>query len=253
MTSLSLILPEIGVPDVTEDPKIVTAFSTIQTWANGNIDSANLKAGGVNEDRLSTAVQSLLNQKVSGLTCVVHNTSATLVSGELALMEGSSLTATLPAASTANRTVGVFAGQLASINVAGAEGIYGDFISGSATIFLAQYQHVVLQSNGSNWIIISGEPMRSQKYSVRTERASGASIVPSASRPTKVTGEISLTGPKSAGRLSVQTVVLMEPSVQDTSLGEIRMPVAFDVNPGQEYKWVQIEGSAKLFTSHLVS
>jgi hypothetical protein len=43
MTTLSLILPEIGKPDHTQDPKIVTALTEIQTWGNGNIGTANLE------------------------------------------------------------------------------------------------------------------------------------------------------------------------------------------------------------------
>lgn len=42
MTTLSLVLPVIGQPDSTEDPKLNTALTAIQTWANGNIDATNL-------------------------------------------------------------------------------------------------------------------------------------------------------------------------------------------------------------------
>lgn len=42
MSVLSLILPTIGQPDSTEDPKINTALTAIQTWANGNIDLTNM-------------------------------------------------------------------------------------------------------------------------------------------------------------------------------------------------------------------
>lgn len=41
MTELSLTLPIINKPDKTEDPKINTALTAIQTWANGNVDSSN--------------------------------------------------------------------------------------------------------------------------------------------------------------------------------------------------------------------
>ena len=43
MTILSLVLPIISQPDKTEDPKINTAFTAIQSWANGQIDSSNIK------------------------------------------------------------------------------------------------------------------------------------------------------------------------------------------------------------------
>lgn len=42
MSELSLVLPEVNKPDKTEDPKIVTAFTQIQTWANGNIGAVNV-------------------------------------------------------------------------------------------------------------------------------------------------------------------------------------------------------------------
>lgn len=44
MTQLSLTLPEIGKPDKTEDVKLNTALTQIQTWGNGNIDEANLSS-----------------------------------------------------------------------------------------------------------------------------------------------------------------------------------------------------------------
>lgn len=48
MSILSLILPEIGKPDFTEDPKVNTALTTIETWANGEIDGTNnIKAEGI--------------------------------------------------------------------------------------------------------------------------------------------------------------------------------------------------------------
>lgn len=41
MTELSLTLPELGKPDKTQDPKIVTALTTIQNLINGNLDITN--------------------------------------------------------------------------------------------------------------------------------------------------------------------------------------------------------------------
>jgi hypothetical protein len=58
MSLLSLILPEIGLPDKTQDPKIVTAFSTIQTWANGEIGTANLENESVTEPKIATGAVS---------------------------------------------------------------------------------------------------------------------------------------------------------------------------------------------------
>lgn len=44
MSKLSLILPEVSKPSKTEDPKTDTAFTTIQNWANGEIDGNNVAA-----------------------------------------------------------------------------------------------------------------------------------------------------------------------------------------------------------------
>ena len=45
MTALSIELPAIGQPDKTQDPKINTAFTAVQTWANGNIGDTNIASG----------------------------------------------------------------------------------------------------------------------------------------------------------------------------------------------------------------
>lgn len=44
MGTISLSIPQTGQPNSTEDPKIATDFTTIQTWANGNIDVSNLSS-----------------------------------------------------------------------------------------------------------------------------------------------------------------------------------------------------------------
>ncbi len=60
MTQLSLILPEIGSPSKTEDPKTDNAFIAIQAWANGNIDATNLKAEGVSRESLANVKSSII-------------------------------------------------------------------------------------------------------------------------------------------------------------------------------------------------
>jgi hypothetical protein len=49
LTELSLVLPEIGKADKTQDPRIVTALTAITTFANGNIDSSNIKPSSIEE------------------------------------------------------------------------------------------------------------------------------------------------------------------------------------------------------------
>jgi hypothetical protein len=76
VSKLSIIKPEIGKPDATEDVKIVNALAVIEAWGNGEIDSTNLKGegvessavktGAITEAKLSVAVQLLLNAKTAG-------------------------------------------------------------------------------------------------------------------------------------------------------------------------------------------
>ncbi len=72
MTQISLETPEIGKPDKTEDQKIITCFTTVQTAINGNLDSTNLKPGSVTGESLE--------QHVTGLR---------LVSSQSGILQGS--------------------------------------------------------------------------------------------------------------------------------------------------------------------
>jgi hypothetical protein len=61
--------------------------------------------------------------------------------------------------------------------------IYGDFVTGAASIKLAANQHVILQSDGTNWFIIAGEPKREQAYTNAESLVAGTEYEPSATRP----------------------------------------------------------------------
>lgn len=76
MSLLSLVLPIINQPDKTEDPKINTAFTAIQNWANGNIDSSNVKAEGLG----GTSLNKGLGGAISGETIASAYTARTEVS-----------------------------------------------------------------------------------------------------------------------------------------------------------------------------
>lgn len=190
MTKLTLTKPEVGQKNLTEEPKVGNALTAIEQWANGEIDTFNLKNEGIEEVDLSAAVKALLGAKVSGFTVTSHAGSVTGVGGELAVMEGNGTTYKLPTP-TANTTVAVFCGtQPTSIKVqASGTKIYGDFITGIETITLAQLQHVTLIANGTVWLIVAGEPKREQLYSgftahTKVELEAGVEI--SASRPAMV-------------------------------------------------------------------
>lgn len=53
MGLLNLTPPTIGQPNATEDVDVVNAFSTIQTWANGNIDESNITTATLQRMALS--------------------------------------------------------------------------------------------------------------------------------------------------------------------------------------------------------
>jgi hypothetical protein len=85
MSKLTIIKPEVGKPDATEDVKIVNALTAIENWANGLIDSTNitkegvetaaikvlaittalLAEGSVTESKLSAALQKRLGEAVT--------------------------------------------------------------------------------------------------------------------------------------------------------------------------------------------
>jgi hypothetical protein len=76
MSLLTLVKPIIGKPDSTEDVKLVNALTAIEAWANGQIDSTNLKAlaeivgtqlknGTIEEKQLSAALVKRLGEAVT--------------------------------------------------------------------------------------------------------------------------------------------------------------------------------------------
>jgi hypothetical protein len=160
MTKLTLVEPELGSKNSIADPRIPAAFKEIEKVINGELEGTNnLKAGGVTEASLSTAVQTLLNQKSSGLTVVSHSISATAVAGELAIMQGSGTTLKLPTP-TSGAAVGIFCGTGATsckLTATGAK-IYGDFIGGAETITFGTLQHGTVIAEGINWLLERGEP-----------------------------------------------------------------------------------------------
>lgn len=123
------------------------------------------------------------------LTVKSYAGSATLKSGELAVQGKTGETFTLPLATTANQIIGVFCGAVASTKVTTSGGaiIVGDFVNG-ATITLATFQHVILVSEGANWIIIAGEAKREQTYAEKnySQAEAEAGIEFSATRPALV-------------------------------------------------------------------
>lgn len=147
------------------------------------------------------------------------------VSGEFALQnKAGESTMTLPAVATASQIIGVFsgAGATTKITTSGGAFIYGDFINKEATITLLPLQHVILFSDGGEWLIIAGEPKREQTYSApvaytKAEAEAGHEV--SATRP----GYVALT---TATNLAIGGVALLAPGGG----------TPYYVPPGQKWK-----------------
>jgi hypothetical protein len=92
MTELSYETPAIGEEFSKAAPKADTAFENIRAWANGKVDSSNLKPGGIKEEslenkavgegKLSEAVQTRLGEKGTGLVLTNKYTNKFFTKGE---------------------------------------------------------------------------------------------------------------------------------------------------------------------------
>lgn len=185
-------LPELQEPSKTADPHTRNALVALAAFLNGSIGSFNIENGSLTEEDLSTAVKTLLNQKSAGLTFVLSGISLTAKAGEFIDMTTTGTTVTLPAV-VASAQVGVFCGGTATsckVSAAGGAKIYGDFVNAATTITLTEHQHVTLQSDGTNWFIIAGEPKRETAWEAQVTRANETLYTPSASRETEVLVEL---------------------------------------------------------------
>jgi hypothetical protein len=68
MAKVSLVLPVIKEKRTTAEPKVDTALQALETWANGNVGLENMENKGVLEEKLSTALQTKVNEKTAGGT-----------------------------------------------------------------------------------------------------------------------------------------------------------------------------------------
>lgn len=144
--------------------------------------NGEVKLGATNMQEISERATKLFKERL--LTLAEHGGSFTAASGELVKATGG-ITVTLPAAA-ANATVGVLANNHEVKIGAGAALIYGDFITGITPITLVGYQHVILQSDGTNWFIIAGESKREVTYEAIVGRTAETEYEPSPTRPAYV-------------------------------------------------------------------
>jgi hypothetical protein len=188
MTELKLTVPEVGEKNTVADPRTQVAFEAIRSFINTEqLSSGNIKEHGIEESRLSEAVQSQIGAKIAGLAFTIQNGSYVAASGELVFQEKEGATVTLPGA-VKNAIVGVFAGASGVKVKAGSATIFGDFVEGAAEVVLQKSQHVTLQCNGTHWDIIAGEPKREQTYVAKefTKAEAEAGVEPSPTRPAMV-------------------------------------------------------------------
>jgi hypothetical protein len=190
VTELKLTVPEVGEKNSVADPRTQVALEAIRSFINGEqLNSGNIKPGGIEEASLATAVKTLLNVKASGLTPAAHTVSFTAAGGELAQMETTGITATLPSP-VAGKLIGIFVGSAAaSAKVTCSSGlIYGDFVNAASTITLASLQHVLLLGDfqETGWLIIAGEPLNETNPGPVVGRTTETEYSPNATRRTFV-------------------------------------------------------------------
>src|ERR1035438_1494231 len=114
-----------------------------------------------NLNALKSAAEGSIFGGLSAVKLTAVSTAAT--SGELVQVTAAGQTITTPGA-VLGRIFGVFcAAGATSCKVKAASGtISGDFVSAAAEVTLLANQHVVLACDGTNWMILAGEPKREQ-------------------------------------------------------------------------------------------
>jgi len=145
MGTLILQTPQLGQSDATEEAKVASDFTTIQTWANGGIDTNNLAArAGITTSQLAT-----------GSSGPAAGTFSAWRRAALSIPNGSTLTA-IPfdteewdASSWYDTTTGRFTPQIA--------GYYR--LSGLAwveALSVGEFDTLILCKNGVWWKALGG-------------------------------------------------------------------------------------------------
>lgn len=80
MSNLTLDIPQIGALNSSEDPKIATSLTTIQTWAGGQIDGANLDPSVLGRPALLFQASAFIPAGTTAGSYLIA-TDGTLVSG----------------------------------------------------------------------------------------------------------------------------------------------------------------------------
>lgn len=169
-----------------------------------------------------------------------HAVSFAAAEGEM-VKATATLTVTLPAPA-ADATVGVIcaAGET-TIKMTGAK-IFGDFITGAEQIKLLINQHVVLQSDGTNWYIVAGEAKREQTYSgEKLTVGELAQQMPNETRPSLVTVTAWMPSAGSAAITVGPTAnFFVGEVVAGSTGGSTKHTITFLVPAGHKWKWTGV-------------
>jgi hypothetical protein len=231
MTKLTLTVPTTGEKNTVAEPKVDTALKALEEFINGgNIDgTTNIKPTSILESNLATALQEKFTNRL-GLAVEKPAGSETGESEKLYQMKNGK-TLTLPAA-TLNRIVGVFALEAEAKVKTAAGVIKGDFFSGGTAV-LTENQHLLLIADGTNWMIVAGEPKREQTYTankVFSKAECEAGVEVSATRPAHV--QLENIGSASTLNVGGASMALIQASETRTVY----------LNPGQTWKTNQSMG-----------
>ncbi|HXJ92632.1 MAG TPA: hypothetical protein VMT20_07090 [Terriglobia bacterium] len=232
MTSISLEIPTVGEKNTVAEPKVGNSIKKVEEFLNSNkLDGAtNIKSESIKESNLETTLQEAINKAFAGLTFEQKNASFTAVSGKLYEQIKNSSTVTLPAP-TANRYIGIFVGSgTTGVKVKCESGkLYGDAVVGATEVALAGNQHLLVEANGTNWLILAGEVMSEAKYvaiKTLTKVEAEAEVEVSASRP----AQVQLIPKENSCAVEVSGISL------GTFTGNSATQLTFRLNPGQKFK-----------------
>lgn len=156
MATISLQIPVVGSPNATEDVKIASDLTILQTLLNGNVDTTNL----------SPSAAIALSQLAPGAGRLFFSptvVSVTAANGALVVVNAGGVTISLPAPSL-NAVVGVLGGTgVAPGSVAQVAATSGAHIIGLGVALTTGLQigefggFLLFQCDGTNWWIVGGK------------------------------------------------------------------------------------------------
>lgn len=253
MAKLTLEVPTVGEKNTVAEPKVDTALKAIETWANGEVGTANIAAENVSEAMLTKALQEKLTTKI-GLTLELKNESFEAVAEKWYIQEKEGATITLPKP-TANRMIAVTcANTIKAFKLKPLEGkIYSGLHPAGATVVeVTESASLIVEATGINWFVLAGEEKREQAYSAQTARTLGTEYEPSATRPTFVTLEIVTNGEvRSSASLFVGGVRMGGVQLSKPAEGNATGMASFICPPGLKWKAENVVGSPTVNSSYL--